>query len=109
MKANQAISFLEKKIEEYDDIITCIKTMEEEHDKIVDAMKAEYQNQTDEISALKNQIEELEQAPTTDTIECGIGHINWFATNMDCERLMELLGEKIKQHGVKATIEHLYQ
>lgn len=40
-------------------------------------------------------------------INTGIGIITWGANNMDCQRLMEVLDEKIQEIGVKSMIESL--
>lgn len=61
----------------------------------------------DEIDSFKDNVNELEESQTENTIDCGIGKIDYSADNLQLELLMENLAERIKEHGALKTMRML--
>ena len=60
-----------------------------------------------EIQKYGDRIDELESQELGNTIECGIGTINWEADNLQLEMIMEALEERIKSQGALSVLRKL--
>lgn len=75
--------------------------------EFLDAIEEEITSLEDEVDTYKDKVNELEENQTENTIECGIGKIEWSADNVQLQLLMENLEERIKEHGALKTLRML--
>lgn len=90
-------------IEHLRDIINAEMFNKEEALEFLEAIEKEK-------TALEKQVDDdfdIEEPPVLNTIDCGIGEIEWIADNLQLELLMENLEERIKEHGPFKTMRML--
>lgn len=76
-------------------------------ESIEDEMKQAQRETNLEIEKLEEKVEELEGEELGNTIECGIGTIQWGADSLQLEEIMEALEERIKSQGALSVLRKL--
>ena len=83
-----------------DEALEFIEAAENDYDTLKEESKNECDGYRDEINDLEGRIADLEKEVSyTDSIDAGIGVIEWSSGNLQLQMVMESLGEKIKSIG----------
>lgn len=96
-------AIIDEKLFDKDEALEFLDAIEEE----ITSLENQKDGLDDEIDSYKDKVIELEENQSENTIDCGIGKIDWSADNLQLELLMENLTDRIKEHGALKTMKML--